>query len=183
MGKNLNILFDIINIWAKENELYSVQGSVSAVDEGNRTCTVTPTSGGADILNVRLEADYTVDTATDPKGFFVVPTVGSLVVVSFLSKEDAFISAWTGIDKVIATQVEWIFNDGVNGGLTKLQELTDRLNEYEALFTQLKTDFNTWVPVPSDGGTALKAVLGTGFLTNTVPSSDKTDFENDKIKH
>jgi hypothetical protein len=41
---------------------------------------------------------------------------------------------------------------------TELQKVVDQL-------TQLNADFTAWVPVPNDGGAALKTVLGTGFLT------------------
>lgn len=183
MGKAADIFFQLIGIWAKENEIYSKQGSIKSVNESERTCIVTPSDGGPDILDVSLEADYTEDTSTNPKGFFLVPKVGSLVIVSFLDKTEGYISAWTEIDKVISIQEEWIFNSGEFGGLTKLEELTNRLNDYEDLFSQLKQDLNTWVPVPSDGGAALKTILTTGFLTEQIPSSSVSDFENEKVKH
>lgn len=180
MSKTGDLVFEIINIWAKEQELYSKQGTVKSVDLSERTCVVTPTDGGSDILDVYLEADSGDSTN---KGFFVVPAVESLVIVTFTSKEESFISAWTEIDTVIAIQGEWTFNDGENGGLTKLQELTDRLNDLEDLFTQLKTDFSGWTPVSNDGGAALKAVLSAGYLTQTVPNSQVSDFENELVKH
>jgi len=180
MSKDGDLIFELINIWAKENELYSKQGSVKSVDLSERTCVVTPTDGGSDILDVYLEAD-----SGDPanKGFFVVPAIGSLVIVTFTSKEESFISAWTEIEQVIAKSEEWVFNDGKNGGLTKLQELTSRINELENLFTQLKTDFNGWVPSQNDGGAALKTKLSTGYLTKTIPNSQISDFENELVKH
>jgi prolyl oligopeptidase PreP (S9A serine peptidase family) len=183
MGRETDILFDLIKIWAGENELYSLQGLVKSVSESTRTCVVTPSNGGPDVLDVRLEADYTEGSNTDSKGFFVVPTVGSLVVITFMSKEEAFISAWTEISNVVAKQTQWTFNDGVNDGMVKVIALTNRLNDLEALFDQLQTDFNTWAPVPSDGGAALKVVLTAGYLTDSVPSSTKTEFENTKVKH
>lgn len=180
MSRENDILFELIDIWAEKHELYSMQGTVKTVDLNERTCVVSPTDAGPDVYDVYLEADSGSSTN---KGFFVVPAVNSIVIISFINKEEAFISAWTEIDKVITTQAEWVFNDGTNGGLTKLQELTNRLNEYETLFNQLKTDLTTWVPAPSDGGTALKTVLTSGFLTKTIPSSNKSDFENEDVKH
>lgn len=180
MSKIGDLIFELIKIWAKENELYSKQGTVKSVNLTERTCVVTPTDGGSDILDVYLEADQGTSTS---KGFFVVPSTGSLVIVTFTSKEEAFVSAWTAIDQVIAKSGEWVFNDGTNGGLTKLQELTSRLNELENLFTQLKTDFNGWVPSPNDGGAALKTKLSAGYLTKTIPNSQISDFENELVKH
>lgn len=183
-----DIIFEFINIWASQNEIYSVAGEVLSVDESKRICSVSPNDGGANILDVKLEADYSINSsgvviASSPKGFFLVPAVGSVVILTFQSSTDAFISAYTTVDKVISTQGEWIFNDGANGGLTKLQELTDRLNDYEVLFNQLKTDLSGWTPVPNDGGAALKALLSSGYLTKVIPNSQVSDFENEDVKH
>ncbi len=46
---------------------------------------------------------------------------------------------------------------------TELQKNVDAL-------TTLQTNFSTWVPVPSDGGASLKAILATGFLTKPIAS-------------
>ena len=180
MAKETDILFELIGIWAQENELYSKQGTVKSVDLSERTCIVTPTDGGPDILDVYLEADSGDSTN---KGFFVVPAVGSLVIATFTSKEEAFLSAYTEISQVVAKQGEWVFNGGDNGGLVKVKELTDRINELESLFDQLKTDLSTWIPVATDGGAALKTILTSGYLTKTIPNSNINDFENTDVKH
>lgn len=183
-----DLLLDFVNIWSKQNNIYSKQCTVTAVDQSKRTCTCSPVDGGADILEVQLEADISINSnnepiASDSKGFFIVPKVNSLVIVTFTNKTDAFISVWTEIDEIIVKTLQFTFNDGAFGGLVKLSDLVDRLKEYEDLFTQLKTDFNSWTPVAQDGGLALKTILSTGFLTKTVPSSSVANFENDKIIH
>ena len=126
MGKESDILFDLVKIWADQNELYSKQGAIKSVNESQRICVVTPNDGGPDIEDVRLEADFTDGQSTNPKGFFIVPSAGSNVIVTFMSKEYGFLSAWTSIDKVVAKQGEWIFNDGANLGLVKVTELTNK---------------------------------------------------------
>jgi hypothetical protein len=40
--------------------------------------------------------------------------------------------------------------------------------------TQLQSDFNNWTPVPEDGGQALKSLLSSGFLTNTIANLTNT---------
>lgn len=180
MAKETDILFELIGIWANENELYSKQGTVKSIDLNERTCIITPTDGGPDILDVYLEAD---SGTSGSKGFFVVPAVGSIVVATFINSQEAFLTAWTAIDNVVAKSGEWVFNDGDNGGLVKVKELTERINELEALFSQLKTDLSTWIPSPTDGGSALKVILTSGFLTKPVPSSTKNEFENLDVKH
>ena len=188
MAKLKDILIDFINIWSDQNQIYSKQCVVSSIDADKRICTCSPTDGGADILEVRLESDITINSDGDavdsnPKGFFIVPEINSLVVVTFLSKTEAFLSAYTEISDVIAIQGQFTFNDGSNGGLIKISDLVNRLKEYEALFTQLNTDFTSWTPVPQDGGLALKTILSAGFLTKTIPSSSDSDFENENVKH
>lgn len=183
-----DILFDFIGLWSDQNKIYSMQCTVKSIDVAKRICVCTPVDGSADILNVRLEADITVDSedepeTSNPKGFFVVPAVGSIIGVTFLSKTDAFISVWTEITDVIVISDLFTFNDGAFGGLIKIEDLVSRLNDYEALFTQLQTDFTAWTPVPNDGGLALKTILLTGFLTKIVPTTVKANFENIKVIH
>jgi len=188
MSKIKDILLDFVNIWSNQNNIYSKQCTVTSVDQVKRICTCSPVDGTADILEVQLESDITLNSdnepiASDPKGFFIVPQIGSLVIVTFLAKDDAFISAWTEIKEVIVITPQFTFNDGAFGGLTKLSDLVLRIKEYESLFTQLKTDFNAWTPVPHDGGLALKTILISGFLTKTVPNSSVSEFENTNVIH
>lgn len=182
MGKATNILFDLINIWAKQNEFYSTQGTISSVSESNRTCVVTPTNGSPDIQDVRLEADYTEDTSTDSKGFFVVPAVSSLVIVTFLSKDDAFISAWTEIDKIVSKQGEWIFNDGSNDGLVKVIELTDKLNNIENKVNDLISFINSHVHTSAAPGSPTTPPVPT-FTGGTLTTTQKAEIENTDITH
>lgn len=46
--------------------------------------------------------------------------------------------------------------------------------------TQLKTDLTAWVPVPTDGGAALKTILSAGFLTKSF--ADLNDILSERIK-
>jgi hypothetical protein len=183
-----DILFDFINLWAKEQEVYSTQGIVQSVDESKRTCVVTPNDGGADLLDVQLEGDLTIDAnnsviASSPKGFFVVPTVGSVVIVTFTSKENSFISAWTSIDKVISKQCEFIFNDGSNGGLTITPELKTQLDKNNQLLQSVITIINgSPIPEPGNGApSALQAALAGAIAGKQL--GDFSNIENDKVKH
>lgn len=63
----------------------------------------------------------------------------------------------------------------VKGDTTK----TELQKNIDAL-TQLQTDFTNWIPVPNDGGAALKALLTPGFLTKTLASL--TDMLSERIK-
>ena len=183
MGKENDILFELIDIWAGQRELYSKQGTVTAVDEDNRTCTVSPTDGGADYLNVRLEADFTKNTNTDPKGFFIVPAINSLVIISFTDKTNSFISAWTEIEKTVSKQGQWTFNLGENGGLTITPELKAQLDKTNALLTALINIINgAPVPEPGNGSaSALQIALSAAITGQSLGSYE--NIENEAVKH
>ena len=61
-------------------------------------------------------------------------------------------------------------------GDTAKQELQKNVDA----LTQLISDLTAWTPVPNDGGTALKTILSTGFLTKTP--ANLSDILSDKIK-
>ena len=178
MGKELDILFDIIKIWADENELYSKQCTVKSIN--GRSCDVTPVDGGSDILDVSLEADITDE---DSKGFFIVPKVGSLVVVTFTTPTDAFISAYTQIDTVVAKQGEWVFNDGSNGGLTITPELKTQLDKNNELLQAL-IDIISGSPITEAGNgapSALQIALSAAITGKSLGDFD--NIENELVKH
>jgi hypothetical protein len=174
MSKNTDLFFDIINMWAKQNQFYSIQGSVVSVDTSTRTCVVSPTDGGADYVSVRLEADY---DSSDSKGFFVVPVVGSLVIITFLDANYAYLSAWTEIDQIVSKQNQWIFNDGANGGLTITPELTTKLNNIENKVNDLILFINTHTH-PMSGAPPTPLYTG-GNLTPT----NRSEIENEDVTH
>ncbi|MDR2894237.1 MAG: hypothetical protein LBU97_02105, partial [Alistipes sp.] len=73
-------------------------------------------------------------------------------------------------------------NGGTLGGLVISGNTADKLNALEDDVNQLKQVLTAWVPVPQDGGAALKGAVSSWAgqpLTPTVP----TDLENDKITH
>ena len=180
MSESTDILFELINIRLEQDEFYSMQGTVTAISEANRTCTVTPSDGGPDIQDVRLEADYELDTTSDPKGFFVVPTLNSLVIITFMNVDDAFISAWSSISKVISIQDNWIFNDGTNEGLINIIGLTTKLNDLVTKVNDLYSLLQTWTVAPNDGGLALKTAA---LLLTGAANFDKDDYEDTNITH
>ena len=74
------------------------------------------------------------------------------------------------------------FNGGLLGGLVKLAEMTSRFNDLESLHNTLQSNFSSWTPVPNDGGAALKTILSSGYVVESVPDSQGSDFENEKVK-
>jgi len=179
MGKSTNILFNLIDIWAKQNQFYSVMGTVDSVDSSNRTCIVSPSDGSPTLNDVSLEADY---DESESKGFYIVPAVGSNVIVTFKSKDYGYLSAWTEIDNIVAKQGKWVFNDGSNGGLTITPELKTQLDKLTARVDGIIDAIKNGVPVAQDGGAALQATQ-TILLDLIVNKEDFSNIENEDVKH
>lgn len=83
---------DLIRHLADDNELrYSVLATVIHVDKSAKTIDCEPLDNSAELLDIRLQADT-------GKGMVLFPVVGSLVVVSFLSKDDGFVSMFSQVE-------------------------------------------------------------------------------------
>ena len=200
-----DILTEFILKFAEEQALYSERARVVSVDTDKMTCTVETTDEKAEISGVQIAAFIGASF-----GAFIIPAVESIVTVSFYSKNEAYVSKTSvldgvkllfedgltidanidGVNLAIAdgttieiNDTQIIFNGGENNGLVISQNLSDRLNEIESAILQLQTDFTTWVPVPSDGGAALKTLISAGFGIKVIPNSLPGDFENDEILH
>lgn len=75
------------------DESYGHVCTVKSVD--GLVCDVEPINGDAPILDVRLVADETENK------FILVPKVGSIVIVQFLTKEAAYVSMVSQISQVL----------------------------------------------------------------------------------
>lgn len=160
-----------------DEEIYSQICTVKSVDSTAQICVCTPVNGDGDLHGVMLQA---VDSGS--AGIVITPQVGSFVVVTFLSKELAYVALTEACDKIEVTSGEIIFNDGSKGGLVVSAEVASKLNALENDLNSLKTAFSSWVVAPGDGGTALKAITAT-WAAQQVPSTNASQLENTSIKH
>ena len=71
---------------------------------------------------------------------------------------------------------------GKHGGIIKIEELTTKLNTIEQDINALKQALSTWVPIPSDGGAALKAAV-TSWAAKPLQQSKRGDYEDPNVKH
>lgn len=76
----------------------------------------------------------------------------------------------------------WTWNDGNNKGLVKMPAAKEQYNKIENKLNQLIQIFSGWIPVPNDGGAALKTALGT-WVSQNLTLTEESDIENTKIKH
>ena len=112
----------------------------------------------------------------------MIPSVGSIVIVTFLNNKTGYVSTFSEIAKVLINCDEITFNDGTNKGIVKVDPLLNKINAMESEINQLKSLLSAWVPVPTDGGAALKAVIAT-WSAQTITPTILNDLENTKIKH
>ena len=72
---------------------YSVPAIVLSVDKSKNTCEVEPLDGSADFVDVPLQADK-------GKGMVLYPVIGSVVIVSMLDKDSAFVSMVSEVELI-----------------------------------------------------------------------------------
>ena len=182
------IVRDILEKIVKGNtkNTYPFFGTVLSVDVSKKSCTVEPSNGDADILDVKLIADQS-------KAILLIPKIGSKVVVSMFDKDNAFIELTSEVDKIEITidsqklEIDtngFVFNTGNFGGLIKIEELVNKLNRIENDINTLKQIFSTsWIPVPNDGGAALKTAAAAWSGNQLNPITSVSNLENTKVKH
>jgi hypothetical protein len=169
----------------KTAQIYSVAVKITAVDETARTCDCEPLNGDPEFFDVRLQS---VISGTD--GFVLIPSVDSIGIVTFVNNTTGYLATCSKVDKVILKSDIQIlidcediqFNGGTNDGLIKINDLITKLNAVENDLNDLKTVLSAWVPVPQDGGASLKTASA-NWSTAIITPTQKSDIENDKIKH
>lgn len=156
-----------------KQELYSVVCNVDSVDNSARSCTCTPVNGGATLEDVRIQASL-----SQSNGLFIEPVVDSKVVVTFLSKQIAFVSLFTEIENVYLDFNDKVtFNGGANGAMVKIGDLVSRMNLIENKLNTVINTYNAHTHVETGGTTNIPGSLVVGTLTPTV----STDIDNPEI--
>ena len=166
MSLNAEIVKGLVELAERNNPTVSVKCTVAeAVNMTDLTVRCTPIDGTADILNVELIAEVT-------PGILVIPTVGSIVTVTFINESTAYVSQFGGIDSIE-------LNGDSFGGLVKVVQLTTKLNNLENKVNAIITAYNAHIHVESGASTAPTVSLVVGSLTPTV----RTDIENILVEH
>ena len=106
-----------------------------------------------------------------------VPTVGSRVLLGLLeNKRQATFLLFAEVIE------ERRINGNALGGLVMASPILAKLNTLEAQINQLKGLLSSWVPVPNDGGLALKVATGTWAGQALTPTT-LTDIANPRVSH
>lgn len=73
-------------------------------------------------------------------------------------------------------------NGDAFGGMVKVEELVRELNALKAELNTVKSILTAWVPVPSDGGAALKTALTT-WSSQTLQPAVSEHLQNPVVTH
>lgn len=161
-------------------DLCVIEGKITDVSEGGRICDVTVSDSQSSVTfsNVLLEILTTSDAS-----FTLIPNLNSDCLLCFRdgNQDRPQIIKCQSVAKIIANPTELFqFNEGNNGGMVLVSPLADDLNKIKADMNKLKAIFKAWVPVPNDGGQALKAASAPWF-GNDIPPTDPADLENPNV--
>lgn len=122
---------------------------------------------------------------------FKKPVVGSRCLIGIIeNKDNSFLLYATEIEEHLITDKtgfkihlkngELQLNGDSFSGLVKAPELKEQLDKNTLILEKIQDVFNDWVPIPNDGGAALKSLV-TQFTT--LERADLSNIENEKIKH
>lgn len=110
-------------------------------------------------------------------GDLVVPVPGSKVLLGVVENKPA------ATFLLLAERVERRhINGDAHGGLVLADQVASRLNTLEQDLNTLKQALTAWVPVPSDGGAALKASAATWAAQPLTPTQSQV-LQNTVVHH
>lgn len=150
-------------------EPYSKICTVGSFSEENNTIEANPIDDTAPILNVRLIS------GESETPFLVIPKVGSIVAVSFLSETSAFVSMYSEIETVAIHGEQF-------GGLIKIEELKTQLDIVSDRLDTIYNAINNGVVTAGDGGAGLLATMK-ATLAGQVKKENYDKIENETVKH
>lgn len=154
----------------------------------DNSCTVVLTSNGMELDKVQFTA-----TEANALGFRVIPKVDTncLIAEIGLANNSLFLLAVDEMDRIeitvhdmtiIVSDEGIIFNNGDNGGVPISANIASEINDIKSDINNLKSILAGWVPVASDGGAALKALLLSYYGAALEPAV-AVELENENVKH
>jgi hypothetical protein len=185
---------------AGDQVIVMVQGTVKTVDKDADTCVVTPIDGGADYLDVKLEAlDHSGDVRSDIVRY---PELNAVVVVglidndhlnTFLIKASRYESVVFLVAKTVkitasgngnvtvdATSIQ--FNGGNNNGLVNIKPLVDKLNNLEKTVNDHLTSYQGHTHPGVKAGGDISAPTSAS-VPDSLTKTKVSDLEDTKITH
>lgn len=139
--------------------------------DGLMICDCAPIDGTSVIEDVKLIADENY------YGFILVPKVDSVVIVSFKSDSDAFVSMVSSVDAIY-------LNGNDKGGLINIDDL---ISQYDLKLAAIKSAISTALATHDSQLAALGQPGGAAAAFNSaaalITGLNKSTLENTIIKH
>lgn len=180
-----------------------VAAEVTSVDEAARTCNVDVITGigQTTIENVQLMASI-------DDGVLLIPAIGSTIIVSYSSYNQPFVSLFSELAKIVlvagqenaSIQIDedgvlleiaetkllisdglTQFNQGSLGGLVKVIELTQKLNNLESKVNDIISKFNSHTHILTLSTGTGSAAATSNPVSGTLTPTQRGDIENTKI--
>lgn len=159
------------------DELYSLVGVVTEIDEQSMTCTVDPVNGSATIYDVRFKCEM-----SEGVGFELLPKLNSKVVVTFLSANSAYVALYSEVTRFKVEIGSTVFE--IEAGGLKLNNdqvaFNDSLNDLFATISNLIKVLKSFkVITPSGPSTAVSPdSLSALLLRDQELEQVKTKFKS-----
>lgn len=149
----------------KSQELKLTSGTVLSVDSNKRTCVV-------ELPNyVDITCKLMAETGD---GVLIKPTVGSTVLITYATYTDAYVLLMSDVDEVS-------FKGTENGGLVKVIQLIDVINDIQNKVNELISTFNSHTH--TSGGSGSPTTPPTTPISGTLTITNRSDVENTAVKH
>ena len=156
----------------QNNALVLFEAKVKSVDAAAQTCTLTRYD--TDFENVRLTAGFTGDS-----DLLVIPAEGSMVIAADMSAplmRDIVVLA-------VSKSAGIVFQGGQNGGLVKVEKLTEKLNAIEKEINDLKTALSPEKVQVDPTSSAILPTTFSAWIKEKLTQTEQTDLENANFKH
>jgi len=185
MGKGVQEFRQKVEAMIRDSKQSTFMAKVVSVNETDNTCEVQ--IGNTTVEDVRLNS-----IALDGlKAFVLIPKLESMVLVSRIGgSNEMFVCLYAEIDKLFLEIEEtsfeiskdgFLFNDGENGGLIKIEELTKNLDKLTTRVDAIYDGLSKLSPDPPQAGSAS---VTSGLLAIVSPAKeDFTKLENELVKH
>lgn len=175
---------------------------VDSVDEDSRTCTATTLNSQGEVTMENIKLMGSVDD-----GFLLIPALDSTIIIGYSTMNEPFVAQFSAIDKVVIivgtnnvsieiTNDEILienkdsklalsdslikFNEGNLGGLVKVEQILEKINNLESKVNAIITAFNSHVHTGVTTGAGSSAVSPTQVSGALTPTT-KSEIENTKI--
>jgi len=172
------------------DQLYLVTGTCKNIDEAAGSCDVEAVSGNATTTISGVKFQAAIGDGVD-----YIPVENSVVKVLFSKYTTPFIVQYSDVDKMIIAANSGVnhfdeyafdcdkivFNGGSLGGLVKVIELTNKLNNLENKVNSMISTFNSHLH--TSGGAGAPTTPPTAPISGTLTPTQQNDIEDTKFKH